>query len=64
VHGNPYYRLFKHEVKSLVVREYGEKYLNNKALENELADVNRKLRKLNKEISSLKIRKAQLMDIV
>ena len=61
IHGNPYFRLFRKEVEVLVKEKYGEDYLKNKSLKNELDQLNRDLRKLKKEISALEKRKSELL---
>jgi len=62
MHGNPYFKLVREEVEALVNEKYGMDYLEKKKLKNELAQVNRKLRKLKKESSSLEKRKIELME--
>tara|TARA_B110000967_G_C18647659_1_gene441698 strand:- start:432 stop:665 length:234 start_codon:yes stop_codon:yes gene_type:complete len=60
IHGNSYFRLFKKEVKALVIEKYGADYLENKVLENELSVVKTQLRRLNKEIRLLEKKRIQL----
>ena len=62
MHGNPYFKLVREEVEAIVNEKYGKDYLEKKKLKNELAQVNRKLRKLKKESSSLEKRKIELME--
>ena len=62
MHGNPYFKLVREEVEAIVNEKYGKDYLEKKKLKNELAEVNRKLRKLKKESASLEKRKIELME--
>ena len=61
MHGNPYFRLLRSEVEALVNEKYGKNYLDKKKLENELAEINKKLRKLKAELKSLEKRKVELL---
>jgi hypothetical protein len=60
IHGNPYFRLFRHEVEALVVEKYGSDYLENKKIQNELKAVNSELRKIKSRQKSLEKKKAAL----
>ncbi len=62
MHGNPYFRLIRHEVESLVDEKYGKDYLANKHLKNELAQVNKELKRLKSTLASLEKRKIELME--
>ncbi len=62
MHGNPYFRLLRHEVEALVDEKYGAHYLENKRLKNELAQVNRNIKRLKSELSSLEKRKVGLKE--
>ncbi len=64
IHGNPYFRLFRKEIEALVIEKYGEDYLKKKELKNELAQVNRDLRKSKKKISLLEKRKIELLEAI
>lgn len=64
MHGNPYLRLLRKEVESLVIEKYGEDYLRKQNLKNELAQVNSQLRKLKKETAVLEKRKSELLEFV
>ena len=52
-HGNPYYRLLRSEVRSLTKKLHGTKRIEEQ-------EVKHKLRKINKEINSLKRKLASL----
>ena len=60
MHGNPYFRLLRHEVEALVDEKYGAHYLENKRLKNELAQVNRNMKRLKSELVALEKRKIEL----
>ncbi len=61
MYGNPYFKLIRSEVESLVVGKYGKDYLNKQKTKKELAEINSQLRKLKTQIVSLEKRKAELM---
>ncbi len=46
MHGNPWFRLLRHEVEALVKEKSGQDHLHKKKLEKELADINKEARKL------------------
>ena len=46
MHGNPWYRLLRHEVESLVREKSGPDHLHQKKLQQELADLTKEARKL------------------
>ena len=60
IHGNPYFRLFRHEVEAFIIRKYGEDCLKKKKLDNELRDINSELRKIKSRMKKLEKRKAEL----
>lgn len=64
LYGNPYFRLLRHEVEALVAEKYGSKQLTRKKLKNELAQVNRELRKLKAQAGVLDKRRAELQRIL
>jgi len=64
IYGNPYFRLIREEVESLVIEKHDRDYLKKKKLKKELAQVNSELRKLKKETAALEKRKAEILDIV
>lgn len=64
IHGNPYFRLFRHEVEAFVTKKYGKDYVEKKKLENELKEVNSELRKIKARTKTLEKRKAELMTIL
>ena len=61
VFGNPYLRLLRHEVEALVEEKRGGSYLKTKQLQNELAQVNRELKKLKAQMASLQQKRGELL---
>ena len=60
IHGNPWYRLLRHEVESLVRNKNGSDHLHKKKLEKELADLNKEARKLTTRLKAIERRKTEL----
>ena len=61
MHGNPWFRLLRHEVESLVRDKSGPVHLHSKKLQKELADLNRETRKLKTRLNAIERRRAELM---
>ena len=61
IHGNPFLRLLRREVESLVRRKLGDDYLKDRQAKTELARINRELRRLKVQMAELEERKAKLM---
>ena len=53
MHGNPWFRLLRHEVEALVKEKSGQGDLHRKKLEKELADLNKEARKLKARLKVL-----------
>lgn len=62
IHGNPYLRLLRSEVEAFVNGKYGKDYLEKKKLKKELAEVNKKLKRLKTESALLEKRKVELLE--
>jgi hypothetical protein len=60
MHGNPWFRLLRHEVEALVKEKSGQDHLHKKKLEKELADINKESRKLKARLRVLDRRRAEL----
>ncbi len=60
VFGNPYLRLLRSEVESLVIEKYGPNYLKKKQLKKELAQTKRALKKAKAQVTSLGKRQVEL----
>lgn len=61
MHGNPWFRLLRHEVEALVIKKGGQDELHKKKLQKELADINKEARKLKARLTILERRRAELM---
>ena len=61
IHGNPWYRLLRHEVESLVRDKSGQDHLLTKKLQKELADLNKEARTLTTRLKAIERRRAELM---
>ena len=61
MHGNPWYRLLRHEVESLVRDKSGKEHLQRKKLEKELTDLNKEARKLKTRLKAIERQRAELM---
>ena len=61
IYGNPCVRLLRREVEALVKSKRGADYLNDQKTRNELAQVNRDLKQLEKQVANLEKRRSQLM---
>ena len=64
IYGNPFLRLIRSEVEALVTEKYGKDYLKQKKIKTELAAINRTLRSLKIQTTSLEKRKAELLRLV
>lgn len=60
MHGNPWYRLLRHEVESLVRAKSGQDHLHKKKLQKELDDLNKEARKLTTRLKAIERRRAEL----
>jgi hypothetical protein len=52
MHGNPCFRLLRHEVEALVTEKSGQDHLHKKKLQKELADIKRDTRKLKTQLAN------------
>jgi predicted nucleic acid-binding Zn-ribbon protein len=60
MHGNPWFRLLRHEVEALVKEKDGPDHLHRKKLEKELADLNKEARKIKSRLKAIERRRAEL----
>ncbi len=60
MHGNPWFRLLRHEVEVLVKEKGGQNYLNQKKLQKELADLDKEARKIKTRLKVIERRRAEL----
>ena len=61
MHGNPWFRLLRHEVEALVNEKSGKDHLHKKKLEKELSDLNKEARKLKTRLKAIEQRRTLLM---
>lgn len=61
MHGNPWFRLLRHEVEALVRDKSGTDHLHKKKLQKELSDLNKESRKLKTRLAALDRRRVELM---
>ena len=61
VFGNPWLRLLRREIETLVKRNHGDDYLKVQQAKTELAGINRTLKQMKTQVAVLEERKAKLM---
>ena len=61
MHGNPWFRLLRHEVEALVREKGGQHHLRKKKLQKELTDLNKEARKIKTRLKAIERRRAELM---
>ena len=62
MHGNPWFRLLRHEVEALVSKKSGQAGLRTKKLQKELADINKETRRLKTRLTALERRRAEIAE--
>ena len=62
MHGNPWFRLLRHEVEALVTQKSGKDHLHKKKLQKELADLDKEARKIKSRLKAIERRRSELMD--
>ncbi len=60
MHGNPWFRLLRHEVEALVTEKGGQDHLRKKKLQKELADLDKETRKIKARLKAIERRRAEL----
>ncbi len=60
IYGSPFLRLLRREVEAFVAKRHGRGDLKERKQKAELAQVEREIRRLRRELKELEIRKAQL----
>jgi septal ring factor EnvC (AmiA/AmiB activator) len=60
MHGNPWFRLLRHEVEALVEQKSGKDGLQRKKLEKELADLKKEARKIKTRLKAIERRRVEL----
>jgi hypothetical protein len=61
MHGNPWFRLLRHEVEALVREKGGQDHLSRKKLQKELADLDKEARKIKTRLKAIERRRYELM---
>ena len=61
IYDNPWFRLLRVEVESLVEKKYGADHLKKMKVKKELSEINRELKTLNTRVSELELRKKVLL---
>ena len=61
MHGNPWYRLLRHEVEALVGDKGGLDNLHKKKLQKEVADLKKEARKLTTRLKAIERRRTELV---
>ena len=61
VHGNPWLRLLRSEVKELVRSKHGERGLEDRMASAELARVEREMKRLRRQLAALEQRRSELL---
>jgi len=62
MHGNPWFRLLRHEVEALVKEKGGQGHLQEKKLQKELADLDKEARNLKTRLKAIERRRAELIE--
>jgi hypothetical protein len=60
-HGNPFLRLLRREVETLVKNKHGGNYLKHQRAKAEIARINRDVKRLKNQIAALEERRSQLI---
>ncbi len=60
VHGNPYFKLLRHEVEKLALEKHGSGGLERKKLETQLGEINKNIRKSKRQTKKLEKEKLTL----
>ncbi len=61
MYGNPWLRLLRREVETLVRQKHGDNYLKDRQSKAELARINRELKRLKTQIARLEEKKSKLI---
>ena len=64
VFGNPFFRLIRSEVETLISSKTGQEGLGNRMLRRELAEIEKDLRSLRRQVVRLEKRKSELLSRV
>ena len=62
MHGNPWFRLLRVEVETLIEKKYGADYLKDRKVKKRLSEINKELKTLQNTLSMLEMEKRKLLD--
>jgi DNA mismatch repair ATPase MutS len=62
-HGNPYFRLLRVEVKSLAQELHGSKYVEEHEVKHNIRKINKEINSLKRKLASLEKQKFELIEI-
>ena len=60
-HGNPFLRLLRREIEALVKKKHGADFLKEWQTNTELAQLNREVKRLKRQLAALEVRRSQLV---
>lgn len=60
-HGNPFLRLLRREIEALVKKKHGADFLKERQMNAELAQINREVKRLKRQLAALEDRRSQLV---
>lgn len=60
IHGNPYYKLLRHEVEHLIIEKYGKAHLDKQRLTANLAKITTEIRSLKRKMNKLTKEKSSI----
>ena len=63
-HGNPYYRVLRSEIEALALELHGNKRMEDQANNHKLKKINREINSLKRKLSSLEKKKIQLLELM
>ena len=61
IHGNPWFRLLRHEVEALMISTYNDSHHKQRRAKAELARVNKELKQLRAQVASLEEQRSKLL---
>jgi hypothetical protein len=64
IYGSPFLRLIRREVEALVAEKFGDDYLRQKQIKKELAEINRTLKILREQTTTLETRRTELLKLL
>ena len=62
-HGNPYFRVLRTEVEALAIKLHGNKAVKDQEIKHQLRKINREINSLKRKLASLEKQKVELLEI-